>query len=113
MDNLERKVTGCVINHPDGKVGVLLESINQLQKQLNEFGRVVEDYKQNLDLIEHLQQMMEEVLINPEIHSVALIWGQQGERKVYSYIVSQALCHSSFWIHKSLHCLSEETLEFL
>ncbi|EMP38376.1 hypothetical protein UY3_04411 [Chelonia mydas] len=62
MDNLEKKVTGCVINHPDGKAGVLLESVNELQKQLSKFGRVVEDYKQNLDLIEHLQQMMEEVL---------------------------------------------------
>ncbi|XP_075789842.1 coiled-coil domain-containing protein 141 isoform X3 [Pelodiscus sinensis] len=60
IDNLEKKVTGCVINHPDGKAGVLLESVNELQKQLSEFGRVVEDYKQNLDLIEHLQQMMEE-----------------------------------------------------
>ncbi|XP_030436590.1 coiled-coil domain-containing protein 141 isoform X2 [Gopherus evgoodei] len=60
MDNLERKVTGCVINHSDGKAGVLLESVNELQKQLSEFGRVVEDYKQNLDRIEHLQQMMEE-----------------------------------------------------
>ncbi|XP_039350622.1 coiled-coil domain-containing protein 141 isoform X3 [Mauremys reevesii] len=60
MDNLEKKVTGYVINHPDGKAGVLLESVNELQKQLSEFGRVVEDYKQNLDRIEHLQQMMEE-----------------------------------------------------
>ncbi|XP_074823786.1 coiled-coil domain-containing protein 141 isoform X5 [Natator depressus] len=60
MDNLEKKVTGCVINHPDGKAGVLLESVNELQKQLSKFGRVVEDYKQNLDLIEYLQQMMEE-----------------------------------------------------
>ncbi|XP_043361347.1 coiled-coil domain-containing protein 141 isoform X5 [Dermochelys coriacea] len=60
MDNLEKKVTGCVINHPDGKAGVLLESVNELQKQLSKFGRVVKDYKQNLDLIEHLQQMMEE-----------------------------------------------------
>ncbi|KAM9123432.1 coiled-coil domain-containing protein 141 isoform 2-T2 [Pangshura tecta] len=60
MDNLEKKVTGYVINHPDGKAGVFLESVNELQKQLSEFGRVVEDYKQNLDRIEHLQQMMEE-----------------------------------------------------
>lgn len=87
MDNLEKKVTGCVINHPDGKAGVLLESVNELQKQLSKFGRVVEDYKQNLDLIEHLQQMMEEVLIKPEIHSVALIWGLQREIKAYSSIV--------------------------
>ncbi|CAN0137881.1 unnamed protein product [Bubo scandiacus] len=60
MHNLEKKVIGSVANEPDAKVRVLLESISDLQKQLNDFNRVVEDYKQNLDLVEHLQQMMEE-----------------------------------------------------
>ncbi|XP_075368270.1 coiled-coil domain-containing protein 141 isoform X1 [Mycteria americana] len=60
MDNLEKKVIGSVANEPNAKVRVLLESISDLQKQLNDFSRVVEDYKQNLDLVEHLQQMMEE-----------------------------------------------------
>ncbi|XP_074729179.1 coiled-coil domain-containing protein 141 isoform X2 [Strix uralensis] len=60
MHNLEKKVIGSVANEPNAKVGVLLESISDLQKQLNDFNRVVEDYKQNLDLVEHLQQMMEE-----------------------------------------------------
>ncbi|XP_025072309.1 coiled-coil domain-containing protein 141 isoform X3 [Alligator sinensis] len=59
-DNLEKKTTSCVVNQPDGNVGVLMETVRELQKQLNEFGRVVEDYKQNLDLMEHLQQLMEE-----------------------------------------------------
>ncbi|XP_009330631.1 PREDICTED: coiled-coil domain-containing protein 141 [Pygoscelis adeliae] len=60
MDNLEKKVIGSVANEPNAKVRVLLGSISDLQKQLNDFSRVVEDYKQNLDLVEHLQQMMEE-----------------------------------------------------
>ncbi|XP_069637665.1 coiled-coil domain-containing protein 141 isoform X2 [Haliaeetus albicilla] len=60
MDNLEKKVIGSVANEPNAKVRVLLGSISDLQKQLNDFSRVVEDYKQNLYLMEHLQQMMEE-----------------------------------------------------
>ncbi|XP_065696451.1 coiled-coil domain-containing protein 141 isoform X3 [Patagioenas fasciata] len=60
MNNLEKKVVGSVAKEPNAKVRVLLESISDLQKQLNDFSRVVEDYKQNLDLVEHLQQMMEE-----------------------------------------------------
>ncbi|KAM9629161.1 coiled-coil domain-containing protein 141 isoform 2-T4 [Morphnus guianensis] len=60
MDNLEKKVIGSVANEHNAKVRVLLGSISDLQKQLNDFSRVVEDYKQNLYLVEHLQQMMEE-----------------------------------------------------
>ncbi|XP_041259646.1 coiled-coil domain-containing protein 141 isoform X5 [Onychostruthus taczanowskii] len=60
MDNLEKKVTDPFGNEPKAKVQVLLGSINDLQKQLNDFNTVVEDYKQNLDLMEHLQQMMKE-----------------------------------------------------
>ncbi|KFQ94866.1 Coiled-coil domain-containing protein 141, partial [Nipponia nippon] len=60
MENLEKKVIGSVTKEPNAKVRVLLGSISDLQKQLNDFNRVVEDYKQNLDLVEHLQQMMEE-----------------------------------------------------
>ncbi|XP_010187027.1 PREDICTED: coiled-coil domain-containing protein 141 [Mesitornis unicolor] len=60
MDNLEKKVIGSVANEPNAKLRVLLGSISDLQKQLNDFSSVVEDYKQNLDLVEHLQQMMEE-----------------------------------------------------
>ncbi|KAM6080882.1 coiled-coil domain-containing protein 141 isoform 4-T4 [Theristicus caerulescens] len=60
MDNLEKKVIGSAANEPNAKVRVLSGSISDLQNQLNDFSRVVEDYKQNLDLVEHLQQMMEE-----------------------------------------------------
>lgn len=64
MDNLEKKVIEPFANEPNAKVRVLLGSISDLQKQLNDFNVVVEDYKQNLDLMEHLQQMMKEVLVN-------------------------------------------------
>ncbi|XP_066178828.1 coiled-coil domain-containing protein 141 isoform X2 [Sylvia atricapilla] len=60
MDNLEKKVIDPFANEPNTKVQVLLDSISDLQKQLNDFNVVVEDYKQNLDLMEHLQQMMKE-----------------------------------------------------
>lgn len=62
MDNLEKKFIDSAANELNGRV--LLGSINELQKQLSDFGRVVEDYSQNLNLMEHLQQMMEEVLVN-------------------------------------------------
>lgn len=78
-DNLEKKTTSCVVNQPDGNVGVLMETVRELQKQLNEFGRVVEDYKQNLDLMEHLQQLMEEVLIKLYIPFVILIRSHYGD----------------------------------
>ncbi|KAM4669541.1 coiled-coil domain-containing protein 141 [Amazona ochrocephala] len=58
MENLEKKVIGSIANEPYTRV--LLGSIRDLQKQLNNFSKVVEDYKQNLDLMEHLQQMMDE-----------------------------------------------------
>lgn len=64
MDNLEKKVIDPFANEPKAEVQVLLGSISDLQKQLNDFNMVVEDYKQNLDLMEHLQQMMKEVLVN-------------------------------------------------
>nr|XP_038038036.1 coiled-coil domain-containing protein 141 isoform X2 [Anas platyrhynchos] len=56
MDNLEKKFIDSAGN--DGRV--LLGSISELQKQLSDFGRVVEDYSQNLNLMEQLQQIMEE-----------------------------------------------------
>ncbi|XP_048808643.1 coiled-coil domain-containing protein 141 isoform X5 [Lagopus muta] len=58
IDNLEKKLVDAATNEPN--VRVMLVSISELQKQLNDFGRVVEDYKQNLGLTERLQLMMEE-----------------------------------------------------
>eukprot|EP00076_Gallus_gallus_P023316 XP_015145051.1 coiled-coil domain-containing protein 141 isoform X3 [Gallus gallus] len=58
IDNLEKRLVDTATNEPN--VRVFLGSISELQKQLNDFGIVVEDYKQNLGLTEHLQLMMEE-----------------------------------------------------
>lgn len=80
MDNLEKKVIDPFANEPNAKVQVLLGSISDLQKQLNDFNMVVEDYKQNLDLMEHLQQMMKEVLVKPDIPTMAVIMIQDRDR---------------------------------
>uniref|UniRef100_A0A8V1A5N3 Coiled-coil domain containing 141 n=1 Tax=Gallus gallus TaxID=9031 RepID=A0A8V1A5N3_CHICK len=58
IDNLEKRLVDTATNEPN--VRVFLGSVSELQKQLNDFGIVVEDYKQNLGLTEHLQLMMEE-----------------------------------------------------
>ncbi|XP_072468614.1 coiled-coil domain-containing protein 141 isoform X2 [Notamacropus eugenii] len=60
MENFENKISDSLLNYPHNKVTILLESIKDLKKQVDEFGRVVEDYKKNLDLTEHLQELMEE-----------------------------------------------------
>ncbi|XP_062972381.1 coiled-coil domain-containing protein 141 [Elgaria multicarinata webbii] len=59
-ENLKKKIFDSLATLPSDKAGVLSQSINELEKQLSEFGKVMEDYKQNLDLMEHLQQMVEE-----------------------------------------------------
>ncbi|XP_015269235.1 PREDICTED: coiled-coil domain-containing protein 141 [Gekko japonicus] len=59
-ENLKRKTLECSATQPADRATVLSESIHALEKQIREFGKIMEDYKQNLDLIEHLQQMMEE-----------------------------------------------------
>ncbi|XP_027721648.1 coiled-coil domain-containing protein 141 isoform X1 [Vombatus ursinus] len=60
MENFENKISDSLLNYPKNKTTILLESIKDLKKQVDEFGRVVEDYKKNLDLTEHLQELMEE-----------------------------------------------------
>ncbi|XP_061464306.1 coiled-coil domain-containing protein 141 isoform X2 [Rhineura floridana] len=59
-DNLKKKILDSLVTQPSDKAGILTGSVNELEKQLSEFGKIMEDYKQNLDLMEHLQQMMEE-----------------------------------------------------
>ncbi|XP_058909567.1 coiled-coil domain-containing protein 141 isoform X2 [Kogia breviceps] len=48
------------VNYPNNKVNVLLEAMRDLQKYVDEFDRVVSDYRKNLDLTEHLQELIEE-----------------------------------------------------
>lgn len=63
-DNLKKKILDSLATQPSDKAEILSGSINELEKQLSEFGKIMEDYKQNLDLMERLQQMMEEVYKN-------------------------------------------------
>ncbi|XP_054555865.1 coiled-coil domain-containing protein 141 isoform X1 [Talpa occidentalis] len=59
MENIENK-TDFLLNYPNNKVNVLLEAMKDLHKHLDEFDKVVKDYKKNLDMTEHLQEMIEE-----------------------------------------------------
>ncbi|XP_004426741.1 PREDICTED: coiled-coil domain-containing protein 141 [Ceratotherium simum simum] len=58
MEKVENKTS--FLKYPNNKVNVLLEAMKDLQKHVNEFDKVVTDYKKNLDLTEHLQEMIEE-----------------------------------------------------
>lgn len=61
LENLKKKVLDSVPTQPSDKAKFISASVNELEKQLTEFGKIMEDYKKNLELMEHLQEMMEEV----------------------------------------------------
>lgn len=63
MEKVDNKTYDSFINFPSDKVDILLEAKKDLQKHVNEFDKVVTDYKKNLDLTEHLQELTEEVLL--------------------------------------------------
>ncbi|KAM9664187.1 coiled-coil domain-containing protein 141 [Trichechus inunguis] len=60
MEKIENKISDSFLNYPSNKVNVLLEALKDLQKHVDVFDKVVTDYKKNLDLMEHLQEMIEE-----------------------------------------------------
>ncbi|XP_077927165.1 coiled-coil domain-containing protein 141 isoform X2 [Halichoerus grypus] len=60
MEKVENKTSDSFLNYPNNKVNVLLEAMKDLQKHVDEFEKVVTDYKVYLDLTEHLQEMIEE-----------------------------------------------------
>ncbi|XP_047578260.1 coiled-coil domain-containing protein 141 isoform X3 [Lutra lutra] len=60
MEKVENKTSDSFLSYPNNKVNVLLEAMKDLQKHVDEFDKVVTDYKMNLDLTEHLQEMIEE-----------------------------------------------------
>ncbi|XP_023369939.1 coiled-coil domain-containing protein 141 isoform X2 [Otolemur garnettii] len=60
MENVDNITSDSFINYPSHKVNVLLETIKDLQSHVDDFGKVVTDYKKNLDLTEHLQEVIEE-----------------------------------------------------
>ena len=59
MEKVENKTS--FFNYPNNKVNILLEAMRDLQKHVDEFDKVVTDYRKNLDLTEHLQELIEEV----------------------------------------------------
>ncbi|XP_032263025.1 coiled-coil domain-containing protein 141 isoform X1 [Phoca vitulina] len=60
MEKVENRTSDSFLNYPNNKVNVLLEAMKDLQKHVDEFEKVVTDYKVYLDLTEHLQEMIEE-----------------------------------------------------
>ncbi|XP_067597457.1 coiled-coil domain-containing protein 141 isoform X1 [Pseudorca crassidens] len=58
MGKVENKT--FFLNYPNNKVNVLLEAMRDLQKYVDEFDKVVTDFRKNLDLTEHLQELIEE-----------------------------------------------------
>ncbi|XP_054418605.1 coiled-coil domain-containing protein 141 [Pteronotus mesoamericanus] len=60
MEKVANKTSDSSLNYANNKVTVLLEAMKDLQKHVDEFDKVVTDYKKNLDLTEHLQEMIEE-----------------------------------------------------
>lgn len=59
MEKVENKTS--FLNYPNNKENILLEAMRDLQKHVDEFDKVVTDYRKNLDLNEHLQELIEEV----------------------------------------------------
>ncbi|XP_043931242.1 coiled-coil domain-containing protein 141 isoform X2 [Protopterus annectens] len=60
MNQFETKITDLVEYQSEDKAISFTEAIKELQNQVNEFNRSVEEYKQNLDSTVLLQQSMEE-----------------------------------------------------
>ncbi|XP_029081260.1 coiled-coil domain-containing protein 141 isoform X8 [Monodon monoceros] len=63
MGKVENKT--FFLNYPNNKVNVLLEAMRDLQKYVDEFDKAVTDYRKNLDLTEHLQELIEEEQAKP------------------------------------------------
>ncbi|XP_036041707.1 LOW QUALITY PROTEIN: coiled-coil domain-containing protein 141 [Onychomys torridus] len=60
MEKVNNKTSDAFSSYPSNKVNILLEAMEDLQKHVNDFDKVVTDYKMNLDLTEHLQEVIEE-----------------------------------------------------
>ncbi|KAG8432500.1 hypothetical protein GDO86_016951 [Hymenochirus boettgeri] len=60
IELLEKKVSITTQAQNIDKAHVLLEAVGELQKQVNDFSTVMDEYKQNLVMAEDLQHIMEE-----------------------------------------------------
>lgn len=96
MEKVENKTSESFLNYPNSKVTVLLEAMKDLKKHVDEFDKVVTDYKKNLDLIEHLHEMIEEVpAFCCGVHTVML-----------SYKITLILCNNAvvaIFVIKPMH----------
>lgn len=61
MEKVNNKISDSFLSYPSNKVNILLEAMEDLQKHVDDFDKVMIDYKVNLDLTEHLQEIIEEV----------------------------------------------------
>lgn len=61
MEKVNNKTSDSFLSYPSNKVNILWEAMEDLQKHVDDFDKVVTDYKVNLDLTEHLQEIIEEV----------------------------------------------------
>ncbi|KAL1786224.1 coiled-coil domain-containing protein 141 [Sigmodon hispidus] len=60
MEKVNNKTSDSFLSYSSNKVNILLEAMEDLQKHVDDFDKVVTDYKMNLDLTEHLQEVIEE-----------------------------------------------------
>lgn len=61
MEKVNKKTSDSVLSYPSNKANTLVEAMEDLKKHVDDFDKVVTDYKMNLDLTEHLQEVIEEV----------------------------------------------------
>lgn len=60
MEKVNKKTSDSVLSYPSNKANILVEAMEDLKKHVDDFDKVVTDYKMNLDLTEHLQEVIEE-----------------------------------------------------
>ncbi|KAM4858941.1 coiled-coil domain-containing protein 141 isoform 2-T2 [Thomomys bottae] len=60
VEKVNSKTSDYFLNYSSDKVNVLLEAMKDLQKHMDDFDKIVTDYKMTLELTEHLQEVIEE-----------------------------------------------------
>ncbi|XP_028618866.1 coiled-coil domain-containing protein 141 [Grammomys surdaster] len=60
MEKVNNKTSDSFLSYPTNKASILVEAMEDLKKHVDDFDKVVTDYKMNLDLTEQLQEVIEE-----------------------------------------------------
>ncbi|XP_060246392.1 coiled-coil domain-containing protein 141 isoform X3 [Meriones unguiculatus] len=60
MEKVNNKTSDSFLHYSSDRASILSEAMEDLKKQVDDFDKVVTDYKMNLDLTEHLQEVVEE-----------------------------------------------------